>query len=183
MRQNESLMKIPALLSNGLLKPPRWIRKIRGFRLVYTPLMAIVLFTAVMGVILGTLQLQEKNQQEAALFRELVFAKQRIQLRFNSNTDSLLAISRELAASNDEMKVRANALQQAETLLGDEHEIRKLFWLNKSNEVQWVAQANRNKKDLGLGDGQSAEQVNLVKESLRKTINISQATGQPAYSQ
>jgi len=176
-------MKIPALLSNGLLKPLRWIRKIRGFRLVYTPLMAIVLFTAVMGVILGTLQLQEKNQQEAALFRELVFAKQRIQLRFNSNTDSLLAISRELAASNDEMKVRANALQQAETLLGDEHEIRKLFWLNKSNEVQWLAQANRNKKDLGLGDGQSAEQVNLVKESLRKTINISQATGQPAYSQ
>ena len=176
-------MKIPALLSNGLLKPLRWIRKIRGFRLVYTPLMAIVLFTAVMGVILGTLQLQEKNQQEAALFRELVFAKQRIQLRFNSNTDSLLAISRELAASNDEMKVRANALQQAETLLGDEHEIRKLFWLNKNNEVQWVAQANRNKKDLGLGDGQSAEQVNLVKESLRKTINISQATGQPAYSQ
>ena len=56
-------MKIPALLSNGLLKPLRWIRKIRGFRLVYTPLMAIVLFTAVMGVILGTLQLQEKNQQ------------------------------------------------------------------------------------------------------------------------
>ena len=75
-------------------KPVKWLRRVRGFKLVYTPLIAIVLFTVVMGVIMGTLQLQEKGQQEAALFRELSFAKQRIQLRFANNTDVLQSFAR-----------------------------------------------------------------------------------------
>ncbi|QWD06407.1 PAS domain S-box protein [Polynucleobacter paneuropaeus] len=176
-------MKKQARVSQWVLGPLRWIRKIRGFRIVYTPLLAIVIFTAVMGIILGTLQLQEKNQQEAALFRELVFAKQRIQLRFSNNTDSLLIMSRDIASSGDDGKVRSNILQQAEALLGNAHEISKLLWINKNNEVQWVAQANRNKRDLILSDINGSDQGNRIKEALRKTINISHATGQPAYSQ
>ncbi|MBT8630656.1 PAS domain S-box protein [Polynucleobacter paneuropaeus] len=176
-------MKKQTRVSQWVLGPLRWIRKIRGFRIVYTPLLAIVIFTAVMGIILGTLQLQEKNQQEAALFRELVFAKQRIQLRFSNNTDSLLIMSRDIASSGDDGKVRSNVLQQAEALLGNAHEISKLLWINKNNEVQWVAQANRNKRDLILSDINGSDQGNRIKEALRKTINISHATGQPAYSQ
>ncbi|RAZ42155.1 PAS domain-containing sensor histidine kinase [Polynucleobacter paneuropaeus] len=176
-------MKKQIRVSQWVLGPLRWIRKIRGFRIVYTPLLAIVIFTAVMGIILGTLQLQEKNQQEAALFRELVFAKQRIQLRFSNNTDSLLIMSRDIASSGDDGKVRSNVLQQAEALLGNAHEISKLLWINKNNEVQWVAQANRNKRDLILSDINGSDQGNRIKEALRKTINISHATGQPAYSQ
>ena len=176
-------MKKQVRVSKWVLGPLRWIRKIRGFRIVYTPLLAIVIFTAVMGIILGTLQLQEKNQQEAALFRELVFAKQRIQLRFSNNTDSLLIMSRDIASSGDDGKVRSNVLQQAEALLGNAHEISKLLWINKNNEVQWVAQANRNKRDLILSDINGSDQGNRIKEALRKTINISHATGQPAYSQ
>ncbi|MBT8566770.1 PAS domain S-box protein [Polynucleobacter paneuropaeus] len=176
-------MKKQKRVSQWVLGPLRWIRKIRGFRIVYTPLLAIVIFTAVMGIILGTLQLQEKNQQEAALFRELVFAKQRIQLRFSNNTDSLLIMSRDIASSGDDGKVRSNVLQQAEALLGNAHEISKLLWINKNNEVQWVAQANRNKRDLILSDINGSDQGNRIKEALRKTINISHATGQPAYSQ
>ena len=75
-------MKLTAF-NSLLLSPFKWLRKIRGLRLVYTPLIAIVLFTVVMGIILGTLHLQEKTQQESALFRELSFAKQRIQLRLS----------------------------------------------------------------------------------------------------
>ncbi|MBT8622316.1 PAS domain-containing sensor histidine kinase [Polynucleobacter paneuropaeus] len=176
-------MKKETRVSQWVLGPLRWIRKIRGFRIVYTPLLAIVIFTAVMGIILGTLQLQEKNQQEAALFRELVFAKQRIQLRFSNNTDSLLIMSRDIASSGDDGKVRSNVLQQAEALLGNAHEISELLWINKNNEVQWVAQANRNKRDLILSDINGSDQGNRIKEALRKTINISHATGQPAYSQ
>ena len=99
------------------LSPIKWLRKIRGFRLVYTPLLAIVLFTAVMGVILGTLQLQEKSQQESALFRELAFAKQRIELRFANNTDALIAINREIAASYDQEKLKQLAYEQAGELV------------------------------------------------------------------
>ena len=86
------------------LRPVKWLRRIRGFKLVYTPLIAIVLFTVVMGVIMGTLQLQEKSQQEAALFRELSFAKQRIQLRFANNTDVLQSIGRDYLSAGDSAK-------------------------------------------------------------------------------
>lgn len=98
-------MKVSAS-TNLFLRPLKWLREIRGFRLVYTPLLAIVIFTAVMGIILGTLHLQEKNQQEAALFRELSFAKQRIQSRFASNLETLTTINREVAASEDQTKLK-----------------------------------------------------------------------------
>lgn len=96
------------------LRPFKWLRKIREFRLVYTPLLAIVLFTAVMGIILGTLHLQEKNQQEAALFRELSFAKQRIQSRFASNLDAFTTINREVASGEDQAKLRQIARELVE---------------------------------------------------------------------
>ena len=92
-------MKLIAL-SIKKLGPFKWLRKIRGFKLVYTPLIAIILFTAVMGIILGTLQLQERSQQESSLFRELSFAKQRIQLRFANNTETLISIARETRTSS-----------------------------------------------------------------------------------
>ena len=63
------------------------IRRFIGSRLVYTPLMAIVIFLIVMAIILGTLQVQERQQQEGSLFRELSLVKQRIQLRFINNSE------------------------------------------------------------------------------------------------
>ncbi len=70
------MKKIPFLL--WFLAPFKWLRKIRGFRLVYTPLIAIVIFTAVMGIILGTLQLQKKVNKrqpylESSLLQNSVF--------------------------------------------------------------------------------------------------------------
>jgi len=60
-------MKSTALISL-ITKPFNWLRKIRGFKLVYTPLLAIVLFTMVMSVILGTLHLQEKISKKQPYF-------------------------------------------------------------------------------------------------------------------
>jgi len=127
------------------LSPSKWLRRIRGFRLVYTPLLAIVIFTAVMGIILGTLQLQEKTQQESALFRELSFAKQRIQLRFLNNTELLLSISRDLAANSDQEKLRASALDQLENFVLNNHEISEVIWLNENNARQWAMPPSGNK--------------------------------------
>uniref|UniRef100_B1XV86 Uncharacterized protein n=1 Tax=Polynucleobacter necessarius subsp. necessarius (strain STIR1) TaxID=452638 RepID=B1XV86_POLNS len=67
-----------------------------------------------MGIILGTLHLQEKNQQEAALFRELSFAKQRIQSRFASNLDAFTTINREVASGEDQAKLRQIARELVE---------------------------------------------------------------------
>ncbi|ANI99352.1 PAS domain-containing sensor histidine kinase [Polynucleobacter wuianus] len=171
-------MKSTALF--GLvIKPFNWLRKIRGFRLVYTPLLAIVLFTVVMGIILGTLHLQEKGQQEAALFRELSFAKQRIQLRFANNADSLNTINREIAASSEDTKLRQLVREQADDLVLNNHEIVKIIWLNAENTKQWTVPVNNAKTDW-ISKTQNDQAVN---EGLNKAIELSRATSRAAFSQ
>ena len=166
-------------ISGLILSPIRWLRKIRGFRLVYTPLLAIVLFTAVMGIILGTLHLQEKNQQEAALFRELSFAKQRIQTRFANNLEALTTINREVAASEDQAKLRQIAREQAEDIVLNNHEIVKIIWLNNQNQRQWAAPAESNKSDW-ISKTQNDQ---LINASLLSTTELSRVTSRAAFSQ
>ena len=166
-------------ISGLILSPIRWLRKIRGFRLVYTPLLAIVLFTAVMGIILGTLRLQEKNQQEAALFRELSFAKQRIQSRFANNLEALTTINRELATSEDQAKLRQIAREQSEDIVLNNHEIVKIIWLDKENQRQWAAPAESNKSDW-ISKTQNDQ---LINASLLSTIELSRVTSRAAFSQ
>jgi type II secretory pathway pseudopilin PulG len=105
-------MKLPFDFAAGM-NNSSWFRRIRGFRLVYTPLVAIVIFTVMMTIILGTLQMQERNQQENALFRELSLVKQRIQLRFANNTEVLMSLSRDLGRVNSDDKIKTNALKEA----------------------------------------------------------------------
>jgi len=171
-------MTFTAFLSS-LLSPFKWLRKIRGFRLVYTPLIAIVIFTAVMGVILGTLQLQEKNQQESALFRELSLAKQRIQLRFANNLDALVSINRELAASEDRERLRKIAYEQADELVINNHEIVKIIWINANNQRLWTAPPSNNKTDW-ISKTQNDQSAN---EGLEKAIELSRTTSRASFSQ
>jgi len=162
-----------------VLSPFRWLRKIRGFRLVFTPLLAIVLFTAVMGIILGTLHLQEKNQQEAALFRELSFAKQRIQARFVNNLEALTTINREVAASEDQIKLRQIAREQAEDIVVNNHEIVRIVWLNAQYQRQWIAPVESEKSDWV-----SRTQNNqLIHSNLLSAVELSRVTSRAAFSQ
>jgi PAS domain S-box-containing protein len=162
-----------------LLRPFKWLRKIRGFRLVYTPLIAIVIFTAVMGVILGTLQLQEKNQQESALFRELSIAKQRIQLRFVNNLDALVSMNRELAASEDQERLRKIAYEQATDLVSNNHEIIKIIWIDGQNQRPWTVPLINNKTDW-INRLQNDQ---LANEGLVKAIELSRSTNRASFSQ
>jgi len=171
-------MKFMAFLSL-LLSPFKWLRKIRGLKLVYTPLIAIVIFTAVMGVILGTLQLQEKNQQESALFRELAFAKQRIQLRFANNLDTLISINRELAASEDQERLKKLAYEQADGLVLNNHEIVKIVWINAKNQSLWTAPPRNNKTDWIT----RTQNDDLANEGLASAIELSRATSRASFSQ
>jgi PAS domain S-box-containing protein len=170
-------MKSTALVSL-ITKPFNWLRKIRGFKLVYTPLLAIVLFTIVMSVILGTLHLQEKTQQESALFRELSFAKQRIQLRFANNTDALNSINREIASSEEDLKLRQLLREQAEDLVLNNHEIVKVIWINAENNPVWTVPVNNNKTDW-ISKTQNDKAAN---ESLNSTIELSRVTSRAAFS-
>ena len=161
------------------LSPIQWLRKIRGFRLVYTPLLAIVLFTAVMGVILGTLQLQEKSQQESALFRELSFAKQRIQLRFANNTDTLMTINREIASITDEAKLKQIAYQQADDLVLNNHGIIRIIQLNATSDRLWMVPPSNTKSDWI----NQSENAPLINGGLKTAIELSRVTGRSSFSQ
>ena len=161
------------------LKPVKWLRKIRGFKLVYTPLIAIVLFTVVMGVIMGTLQLQEKSQQEAALFRELSFAKQRIQLRFANNTDILLSIGRDYVSAGDSAKLKDNVIIQAENLLQNNHEIAQISWISEEYQRQWKIPPDNLKTDWF----NKVNNAGAINQALKKTFELSAATNRPAFSQ
>ncbi|MEI6612798.1 PAS domain S-box protein [Polynucleobacter sp.] len=171
-------MKFSALFSL-LLSPFKWLRKIRGFRLVYTPLLAIVLFTSVMGVILGTLHLQEKTQQESALFRELSFAKQRIQLRFANNLDALTTINREIAASEDQVKLKQIAYEQANDLVRNNHEIIKIISLNEKIQYLWTVPLSNAKADSSRKNPNDQ----LTNEGLASTVELSRVTSRAAFSQ
>ncbi len=157
----------------------KWLRKIRGFKLVYTPLIAIILFTAVMGIILGTLQLQERSQQESALFRELSFAKQRIQLRFANNTETLISIARESAKNDESEKLKKETFVQVESFLNSNHEIIQVIWLNENKVRQWSLPHSSGKNELlnQLGS------VPTITQELNKAVDLSKATNRPAYSQ
>ena len=171
-------MKVSAS-TNALFRPLKWLRKIRGFRLVYTPLLAIVIFTAVMGIILGTLHLQEKNQQEAALFRELSFAKQRIQSRFANNLEVFNTINREVAASEDQVKLKLIAKEQADELVINNHEIIKILLLDNEGQRQWVAPADIGKSDW-ITKTKNDQPVNA---NLASTVELSRVTSRAAFSQ
>ncbi len=162
-----------------LLSPFKWLRKIRGFKLVYTPLIAIVVFTAVMGVILGTLQLQEKTQQESALFRELSLAKQRIQLRFVNNLDTLVSINRQLVVSEDPTRLKPLTYELMNDLVVNNHEIVRIIWLNANLQRQWMVPQTNSKSDW-LNKTQNDQRVY---DGLVTTIELSRVTSRAAFSQ
>lgn len=166
-------------LSFWQLSPVKWLRRIRGFKLVFTPLIAIVLFTVVMGIIMGTLQLQEKSQQEAALFRELSFAKQRIQLRFSNNTDVLQSLGRDYVSGGESPKSKENFFIQAENLLQSNHEIAQIVWIDKAGQRQWRIPLD-NLRTEWFNKNVNVETIN---QGLRKTLELSSATSRPAFSQ
>ena len=132
-----------------------------------------------MGVILGTLQLQEKNQQESALFRELSFAKQRIQVRFANNLDVLVSINRELAASEDQERLRKIAYEQAADLVINNHEIVKIIWIDSKKQRLWTAPPSNNKTDW-ISKIQNDQSAN---EELANAIELSRSTNRPSFSQ
>jgi len=132
-----------------------------------------------MGVILGTLHLQEKTQQESALFRELSFAKQRIQLRFTNNLDTLTTINREIVASDDQVKLRQIAYEQASDLVLNNHEIIKIISFNEKSQVQWTAPQSNAKVDFP----QKNQNNKLINDGLVSTIELSRATSRAAFSQ
>lgn len=141
--------------------------------------MAIVIFLVVMAIILGTLQVQERQQQEGSLFRELSLVKQRIQLRFVNNSEALQSFSRDLAQTQNDRVARDKVLRQIESFVLGNPEILQLIWLNDSEWRQWmVPPPARNAEWFD-----KVPQASDVDRELKKAVFLSRETNRPAYSQ
>ncbi len=90
-----------------------------------------------MALILWTLNYQDKNQQQYTLYRESAYAKQRIMMRFNSNEEALLELSREISTSINQMQNPDAFLRRATTLIQDSPEILHLRWIDTEKKKLW----------------------------------------------
>lgn len=141
--------------------------------------MAIVIFLVVMAIILGTLQVQERQQQEGSLFRELSLVKQRIQLRFVNNSEALQSFSRDLAQTQNDRVARDKVLAQIESFVLGNPEILQLIWLNDNEWRQWmVPPPARNNEWFDV-----VPQATNIDRELKKAVFLSRETNRPAYSQ
>jgi hypothetical protein len=155
------------------------LRRFIGSRLVYTPLLAIVIFLVVMAIILGTLQVQERQQQEGSLFRELSLVKQRIQLRFVNNSEALQSFSRDLSQAENNRVARDKVLSQIQSFVMSNPEILQLIWLNADEWRQWMMPPpSRNSEWFDI-----VPQANEIDRELKRALFLSRETNRPAYSQ
>lgn len=111
--------------------------KTRSYTYLYVPILAIVIFTGVMALILWTLNYQDSNQQQYTLYRESAYAKQRIMMRFNSNEDNILELSRELSNSISQRQNPDVLLRRASTLIQDIPEVLHLRWIDANKQKLW----------------------------------------------
>jgi len=172
-------MRSPFQLLLSKLFSRHFLTKLRASRIVFTPLVAIIIFTLTMGIILGTLQMQERSQQENALFRELSFVKQRIQLRFLTNSEALVAISQDLAKTKNDRNAQDKVLKQAEAFVANNHEISQLIWFNENNLRQWMIPLPSQATDW-FDQSPNAE---TIERQLKRAIILSRETNRPAYSE
>jgi hypothetical protein len=167
-----------SVLSKLALAPIQWLRKIRGFRLVYTPPCWLLFYLPPSWGLFWEPCTCEKGQQEAALFRELSFAKQQIQLRFANNSESLNTLNREIAASSEDAKLKQLIREQADDLILNNHEIIKILWLNAESAPQWVAPTSNTKSDRFS----KTLKDTAINEGLATAIELSRVTGRTAFS-
>jgi hypothetical protein len=120
--------------------PPRGLWWLRWRNLVATswfmfiPLVAIVLFSAAMGVILWSLHETERQQQRDALYRDAAWAQQRVRLSLLSNQDQLASLARDIAAAQLEQGAYRTAAQE---ILRENPEIVFINWLDATRRGRW----------------------------------------------
>jgi PAS domain S-box-containing protein len=129
------------------LLPKALNKKTRSYTYLYVPIVAIVIFTGVMALILWTLNYQDNNQQQYTLYRESAYAKQRILMRFNSNEDNILELSREISNSIGQKQNPDVLLKRASTVIQDIPEILHLRWINNDKKKLWNIPISVNQTD------------------------------------
>lgn len=169
-RTRQFLQKIPFPKASTL----------RSAGYLLTPIIAMVVFALAMGMILWTLHNQESNQQNLALFRELAFAKQRIQIRFTENEEDLSVIGKSISNNESNLIYPQDFLQEADELIRKHPEMVQVKWITRDSKRTWTfPQASKNKEDwLGKESLKTTVEINL-----QKTLQLAKETGHAEYGE
>ena len=147
----------------------RLINSLASAGYLFVPFIAMVVFGLAMGLILWTLNNQEKSQQNLVLFRELAFAKQRIQTNFSENEEQLLSISKSISSDEQNQVYPQEFIHDAGALVGQHPEIVQIKWLNGDSPRTWTYPNVKNKDDWtnrpGVKDALESELLKTYKEA------------------
>lgn len=160
---------------NKLIK--RIINSLASAGYLFAPFVAMVVFAMAMGLILWTLNNQEKSQQNLALFRELAFAKQRIQTNFSENEEQLLSISKSISSGEQNQSYPVDFIHGAGALVGQHPEIVQIKWLNGDSPRIWTYPNIKPKDDWTTRSGIKE----VLENELYKTFREARDTGHAQY--
>ena len=153
--------------------------KSRSYTYLYVPILAIVIFTGVMALILWTLNYQDSNQQQYTLYRESAYAKQRIMMRFNSNEDNVLELSREISNAIGQKQNPDVLLKRASTVIQDIPEILHLRWIDNKKQKLWNIPVSVNQTDWF----ERAAVKNKIEDELDKVFALVSETTTAEYGE
>lgn len=153
--------------------------KSRSYTYLYVPILAIVIFTGVMALILWTLNYQDSNQQKYTLYRESAYAKQRIMMRFNSNEDNVLELSREISNAIGQKQNPDALLRRASTVIQDIPEILHLRWIDNKKQKLWNIPVSVNQTDWF----ERAAVKNKIEDELDKVFALVSETTTAEYGE
>ncbi len=159
------------------LLPKALNQRTRSYTFIFIPILAIVIFTGVMALILWTLNYQDKNQQQYTLYRESAYAKQRIMMRFNSNEEALLELSREISTSINQMQNPDAFLRRATTLIQDSPEILHLRWIDTEKRRLWNIPVTNNHSEWF----ERAKVKGIIESELSSLYALSSETNKSEY--
>ncbi|MBI3533754.1 MAG: PAS domain S-box protein [Burkholderiales bacterium] len=137
------------------------------------PLVAVLLFLAVIVVVFAYLRLEEIDREQEALRHDLEYAQQQLRLRLLERQEQLMRVARELGSremDTEEFKVRA------ESLVNQYPELNSMSWIDERRRIK-ASYSNLSASHFRLA-GET-----LTTGETENTYNLAREVQQPVYSQ
>lgn len=170
-----SLPFLRDLSTNGPIR--QWWRRQSPHRqdryAMLAPLVAVLLFLAVIAVVFAYLRLEEIDREQEALRHDLEYAQQQLRLRLLERQDQLMRMARELG--NREMD--AEEFQtRAESLVNQYPELNSMSWIDERRRIK------ASYSSLSASHFRQAGET-LTAGETESAFNLAREVQQPLYSQ
>ncbi|MEA3394638.1 MAG: PAS domain-containing sensor histidine kinase, partial [Pseudomonadota bacterium] len=137
------------------------------------PLVAVLLFLAVIVVVFAYLRMEEIDREQEALRHDLEYAQQQLRLRLLERQEQLMRVARELG--NREMDAE-EFKGRAESLINQYPELNSMSWIDERKRIK------ASYSNLSASHFRLAGEI-LTTGETENTYNLAREVQQPVYSQ